>query len=82
MSEGQGHSHLYQNIEVSLVDHHAKFGRNLFITLQTRANVKHILLKITEIDFAPLNINHEKEIIMRLNRRIGHRNIPNFIEID
>ena len=56
LEQGQGHSHWYQNTDFSHVFHQTKFETNSFIWMQ--ANHKHILNKITLVEFSFLNINH------------------------
>ena len=57
LSEGQGHSHWYQNVEFTHAYHHTTFEWNQFTSVQTQVNLEHILFYITEIELSPLNTN-------------------------
>ena len=40
LNEGQGHTHWYQNIELSGLHHHTKFERNGYLNVWIQTNVK------------------------------------------
>ena len=88
LSEGQGYSHWYQNVDYSHVSLRTKFEKNQVITIPMQANIKYILYwnylsRFLSLENASCTkINNNKKFSMSLNKLTGCGSTPNFMQIN